>query len=70
MHFRVLLTASCALLVTHAVSVLAFAQDVAASKPASIAIASRMSLPRTMTCPLCGRERSRDNIHRTYALSS
>src|SRR6202789_3995075 len=31
---------------------------------------SRMLLHRTMTCPLCGRERSRDNIHRTYALSS
>src|SRR6202789_1877301 len=43
MQFRALLTASCALLVTHAVPFSAFAQDVAASKPASIAIVELFS---------------------------
>jgi hypothetical protein len=51
MHFRALLTASCALLVTHAVPFSAFAQDVAASKPASIAIVELFTSEGCSSCP-------------------
>lgn len=51
MHFRVLLAASCALLVTHAVTFSAFAQDVAASKPASIAIVELFTSEGCSSCP-------------------
>jgi hypothetical protein len=51
MHFRALLTASCALLVTHAVPFSAIAQDVAASKPASIAIVELFTSEGCSSCP-------------------
>jgi hypothetical protein len=51
MHCRALLTASCALLVTHAVPFSAFAQDVAASKPASIAIVELFTSEGCSSCP-------------------
>jgi hypothetical protein len=51
MQFRALLTASCALLVTHAVQFSAFAQDVAASKPASIAIVELFTSEGCSSCP-------------------
>jgi hypothetical protein len=51
MQFRALLTASCALLVTHAVPFSAFAQDVAATKPASIAIVELFTSEGCSSCP-------------------
>jgi hypothetical protein len=51
MHFRALLTASCALLVTHAVPFSTFAQDVAATKPASIAIVELFTSEGCSSCP-------------------
>jgi hypothetical protein len=51
MHFRALLTASCALLVTHAAPFSVFAQDVAASKPASIAIVELFTSEGCSSCP-------------------
>jgi hypothetical protein len=51
MQFRALLTASCVLLVTHAVPFSAFAQDVAASKPASIAIVELFTSEGCSSCP-------------------
>ena len=51
MHFRALLTASCALLVTHAVPFSTFAQDVAASKPAYVAIVELFTSEGCSSCP-------------------
>jgi hypothetical protein len=51
MQFRTLLTASCALLVGHSVPFSAFAQDVAASKPASIAIVELFPSEGCSSCP-------------------
>src|ERR1700727_3645806 len=51
MHFRALLTASCSLLVAHAVPFSAIAQDVAASKPASIAIVELFTSEGCSSCP-------------------
>ena len=51
MHFRALLTASCALLITHAVPFSTFAQDVAATKPASIAIVELFTSEGCSSCP-------------------
>ena len=51
MHFRALLTALCALLVTQVVPFSVFAQDVAASKPASIAIVELFTSEGCSSCP-------------------
>jgi hypothetical protein len=51
MHFRALLTALCALLVTQVVPFSMFAQDVAASKPASIAIVELFTSDGCSSCP-------------------
>jgi hypothetical protein len=51
MHFRALLTALCALLVTQVVPFSMFAQDVAASKPASIAIVELFTSEGCSSCP-------------------
>ena len=51
MHFRALFTAACALLVTHAVPFSTFAQDVAPSKPASIAIVELFTSEGCSSCP-------------------
>src|ERR1700723_1579041 len=51
MQFRALLTASCALLVTQVVPFSVFAQDVAASKPASIAIVELFTSEGCSSCP-------------------
>ena len=51
MQLRALLTASCALLVTHTIPFSAFAQDVAASKPTSIAIVELFTSEGCSSCP-------------------
>jgi hypothetical protein len=51
MYFRALLAASCAFLVTHAVPFSAFAQNVAASKPSSIAIVELFTSEGCSSCP-------------------
>jgi hypothetical protein len=67
MHFRVLLTASCALLVTHAVPLSAFGQDVAGNKPASIAIVELFTSEGCSSCPPADELLRQINLKRTNA---
>jgi hypothetical protein len=67
MQFRALLTASCALLVTHAVPFSAFAQDVAASKPASIAIVELFTSEGCSSCPPADALLRQINLRQTNA---
>jgi hypothetical protein len=67
MHLRALLTASCALLVPHALPFSAFAQGVAASKPASIAIVELFTSEGCSSCPPADALLRQINLKQTHA---